>query len=38
MRVRRGPITFGRLAVIWFSALTVVTIAAACLWFLGTVR
>ena len=36
--MKRAPITFGRLAGIWFSALSVVTIAAACLWFLGTVR
>ena len=36
---RDGPrITFGKLAVVWFSALTVVTIAAACAWFVATVR
>ena len=38
MRRDRLPITFSKLAVVWFSALTVVTIAAACAWFLGTVR
>jgi hypothetical protein len=42
MRVKRSPITFGKLAGIWFAALTAVTvvvvIASAGGWFLGTVR
>jgi hypothetical protein len=38
MRRDRFPITFNKLAVVWFSALTVVTIAAVCAWFVATVR
>jgi hypothetical protein len=38
MRVQRVPITFGKLAVVWFAALTMVTIAAACAWFVATVK
>ena len=38
MRVEPSRISFNRLAVIWFSALTVVTIAALCAWFVVTVR
>lgn len=38
MRSARPRISFLKLAVIWFSALTVVTIAAACVWFFGTAR
>ena len=38
MQVKRAPITFGKLAVVWFAALTVVTLAAACMWFVATAR
>lgn len=38
MRRDGSRITFSRLAVVWFSALTVVTLAAACAWFVATVR
>jgi hypothetical protein len=38
MQSARPQITFPKLAGVWFASLSVVTLAAACVWFMATVR